>query len=165
MSFKLELSKAHISSAFIPMDVKLFEWRYADFRLAFLFSAWEMSIISSSFNRLWSRSMWRMGGSLSRYSAIVTAKKWVNIVVFKIDDLNVRLQYNQEYFWSTPKITVCQLKITDASVWLYWHRKATGWIHVINPILVKAECLQLGTYVHQLWQPDNPLLNKVGVIK
>jgi len=52
MAFKFELSKTQVSSAFTPIDEKLFKRRFIDFRFVFLFRACEMSIAKSSFTVL-----------------------------------------------------------------------------------------------------------------
>ena len=73
MAFKLELSKTQLSSAFTPMDVKLFHSRSRSLIFVLLLIACEISMISSSFNRLCWSLMWRVGGSPSKYAAIFTA--------------------------------------------------------------------------------------------
>ena len=83
-AFKLELSKTLLSSAFTPMDVKLFPFRSICLRFVFLFRACEMSTASSSFNRLWSSSMRRMGGLFSKYSAILTAPKELMLLLLRL---------------------------------------------------------------------------------
>ena len=66
MAFKFEPSNTQLSSAFTPIDV-VTVWLDSDMA--------EMRMASSSFNRLQPSDKRSIGGSLSRYSAIVTAPK------------------------------------------------------------------------------------------